>query len=76
MDRYVLCSIIYTVSDLALALIQHVTMIIDPWPSNKNQYETMNQMWIQNLDNQLTNELLFEFEMAKKFITNMKNEIK
>ena len=67
------CSIVCSVSDSVMASIQHVTIVEEAWMVLKNQYETMNLMWIQNLENQLANERLQESENAKKFITRVKN---
>lgn len=72
-DADALCSIVCSVSDSVMALIQHVTTAEEAWTVLKNQYETTNQTRIQNLENQLANERLVESENAKKIIKRVKN---
>ena len=45
----------------------------EAWEILKNQYETTNQTWIQNLEAQLVNEKLSVSEMEEKFITKVKS---
>ena len=41
-----LCSIVCSVNDSVMALIQHVTTAEEAWMVLKNQYKIMNHMWI------------------------------
>lgn len=67
------CAIVTSLVDSILILIQKITKIIDVWNIFHSQYETRNQIWIQNLKNQLVSERLQESEVMELFIIWMKN---
>ena len=55
-DADALCSIICSVTNLVMALIQHVTTVKEACTILKSQYETTNQTQILNQEIQLANE--------------------
>ena len=68
-----MCALVTSTTDSVLTLIQHTTKAPKAWNILKDQYETQNQMRIQNLENQLAMEKFNEEETAEAFITCIKN---
>ena len=67
-----LCTIVLSVQDNVLTLIQHVSKASDAWELLQNQYETTNQTRILNLENQLQSEKLADGEAIDLFLTRIK----
>ena len=68
-----LCALVTSTTDSVLTLIQHTTKAPEAWNILKGQYETQNQTWIQNLENQLAMENFNKGETHDAFITCIKN---
>ena len=65
-DRDTIYSIVTSIKDLVLMLIQHVNMTLKSWAFLKAEYETQNETKKENLETQLANEKMHEAKSAEK----------
>ena len=63
-----LCTIVTSVCDSVLTLVQHTTKAHEAWSILASQYETRNYTRIQNLENQLAAEKLADGEKVESFV--------
>ena len=67
-----LCTIVLSVQDSVLTLIQHVSKACEAWELLWSQYETTNPTRILNLENQLQSEKLADGEAVDLFLMRIK----